>query len=103
MSALNEAWQSIKQIEFSLGEMESNPQIVQIVPPNEVVVVIAFEIKMTSRAGTMNLCIPFNSIERLILHSCNRPFKLRTNAHSTVTLFARFRGLSTSVPFTSAA
>ena len=46
---------------------------------------------------------PFSSIERLILHSCNRPFKLRTNAHSTVTLFARFRGLSTSVPFTSAA
>jgi flagellar motor switch protein FliM len=68
MTALNEAWHSIKQIEFSLGEMESNPQIVQIVPPNEVVVVITFEIKMTSRAGTMNLCIPFNVIEPLVEH-----------------------------------
>jgi len=46
--------------------MESNPQIVQIVPPNEVVVVITFEIKMTNRAGTMNLCIPFNVIEPLV-------------------------------------
>lgn len=66
MTALTEAWQSLKQIEFSLGEMESNPQIVQIVPPNEVVVVITFEIKMTNRAGTMNLCIPFNVIEPLV-------------------------------------
>ena len=32
-------------------------------PPNEVVVVISFEIKMGTRAGTMGLCIPFNVIE----------------------------------------
>ena len=66
MAALAEAWESIKKIEFGLGEMESNPQIVQIVPPNEVVVVIGFEIKMTNRAGTMSLCIPFNVIEPLV-------------------------------------
>jgi flagellar motor switch protein FliM len=66
MTALAEAWESIKKIEFKLGEMESNPQIVQIVPPNEVVVVIGFEIKMTNRAGTMSLCIPFNVIEPLV-------------------------------------
>lgn len=66
MVALTEAWDSVKKIEFSLGDMESNPHIVQIVPPNEVVVVISFEIKMTSRVGTMSLCIPFNAIEPLI-------------------------------------
>jgi flagellar motor switch protein FliM len=68
MTALSEAWESVKQIDFALGEMESNPQIVQIVPPNEVVVLINFEIKMTNRAGTMNLCIPFNVIEPLVEH-----------------------------------
>jgi flagellar motor switch protein FliM len=66
MTALSEAWESVKKVEFSLGEMESNPQIIQIVPPNEVVVVIGFEIKMTNRAGTMSLCIPFNVIEPLV-------------------------------------
>ena len=66
MTALSEAWESIKRIQFKLGDMESNPQIVQIVPPNEVVVVIGFEIKMTNRAGTMSLCIPFNVIEPLV-------------------------------------
>lgn len=66
MAALSEAWESVKKIEFKLGDMESNPQIVQIVPPNEVVVVIGFEIKTTNRAGTMSLCIPFNVIEPMI-------------------------------------
>ncbi len=66
MTALSEAWEGVKKIEFTLGEMESNPQIVQIVPPNEVVVVIGFELKMTNRAGTMSLCIPFNVIEPLV-------------------------------------
>ncbi|MFW5653359.1 MAG: flagellar motor switch protein FliM, partial [Planctomycetota bacterium] len=65
-SALQEAWSGIRDIAFALSEMESNPQLVQIVPPNEVVVVIGFEIKMTTRAGTMNLCIPFNVIEPLM-------------------------------------
>jgi len=66
MAALSEAWAGIRKIEFSLGEMESNPQLVQIVPPNEVVVVIGFEVKLTNRAGGMSLCIPYNAIEPLI-------------------------------------
>ena len=66
MGSLNEAWASVRPFDFHLGEMESNPQIVQIVPPNEVVAVISFEIKMTSRAGTMSLCLPFNVIEPVI-------------------------------------
>ncbi|MHC4306233.1 MAG: flagellar motor switch protein FliM, partial [Planctomycetota bacterium] len=53
-------------INFTLGEMESNPHIVQIVPPNEVVVVIGFELKLGSRAGTMSLCIPFAVVESLM-------------------------------------
>ncbi len=66
MDALSEAWEGVKTMNFRLEEMESNPQIMQIVPPNEVVVVIGFEIKMSNRAGTMSLCFPFNVIEPLI-------------------------------------
>jgi flagellar motor switch protein FliM len=63
LTALSEAWAGIKQLEFNVSATESNPQLVQIVPPNEVVVVIGFELKMSNRAGTMNLCIPYNVIE----------------------------------------
>ena len=58
-----QAWGSIGQFDFQLGEMESNPQLVQIVPPNEVVVVIGFEVRMGERTGTMKLCLPYNVIE----------------------------------------
>lgn len=68
LTALSEAWASVRQLHFSVSATESNPQLVQIVPPNEVVVVVGFELKITNRAGTMNLCIPYNVIEPVIEH-----------------------------------
>jgi len=65
-TALAEAWESIVPTNFKLEESESNPALVQIVPPNEVVVVVNFEVKMGARAGTMSLCIPYNVIEPVI-------------------------------------
>jgi flagellar motor switch protein FliM len=66
LTALSEAWAGIKALRFSISATESNPQLVQIVPPNEVVVVVGFELKMSNRAGTMNLCIPYNVIEPVV-------------------------------------
>ncbi len=66
MLALEEAWVNVLPLKFKLEETESNPQLVQIVPPNEVVVVVGFEMKMGGRAGTMSLCIPYNVIEPVI-------------------------------------
>jgi flagellar motor switch protein FliM len=63
LTALGEAWSSVKPLRFKVGSTESNPQLVQIVPPNEVVIVVGFEMKMSNRAGTMNLCIPYAVIE----------------------------------------
>lgn len=63
LDALKDAWSGIKALEFVLTDSESNPQLVLIVAPNEVVVVVGFELKMGNRAGTMNLCFPFAVIE----------------------------------------
>ncbi len=65
LSSLRESWSNIQELEFKLDDTESNPQLVQIVPPNEVVVVVGFELKIGGRAGTMALCVPFNVIEPL--------------------------------------
>jgi len=66
ISSLEEAWASVVSLTFKLIGNESNPQLAQIVPPNEVVVVVGFEIKMGGRAGTMSLCIPYNVIEPVV-------------------------------------
>lgn len=60
---LTEVWKDMVEVKFAISEVESNPHLVQIVAPNEVVVVIGFEIKMGGRAGTASICIPFTLIE----------------------------------------
>ena len=66
LSHMSEVWASLVDVEFSLAETESNPHLVQIVAPNEVVVVIGLELKMGTRAGTMTLCLPFNVVEPIM-------------------------------------
>lgn len=63
---LSDAWSNLTPVKFTVEEFESNPQLVQIVPPNETVVVVGFELKMGNRAGTMSLCIPYNVIEPIM-------------------------------------
>lgn len=62
---LQRAWSNILPLEFAVERVESNPQLVQIVPPNEVIVLISFELTLGDVRGMMNLCIPFNGIERI--------------------------------------
>jgi len=65
-AAMREAWENIVDLRVKFEDSESNPVLVQIVPPNEVVVVVGFELKMGGRAGTMSLCIPYNVIEPVV-------------------------------------
>ncbi len=66
LTLLKDAWSSLGVSGFELTQSESNPHLVQIVAPNEVVVVITFEIKLTGKSGTMGLCIPFTTIEHVM-------------------------------------
>ena len=63
--ALENAWANVCQLKLKVSQIESNPQLVQIVPPNEVIVLISFELSMGEVRGIMNLCIPYNTIEPL--------------------------------------
>lgn len=59
-------WQRIYDVDFTLHETESNPQLRQIVSPNEVVVLLSFEVTMGEASGMMNLCIPYLVIEPIM-------------------------------------
>jgi flagellar motor switch protein FliM len=62
---MKQAWENVLELDLAIDRVESNPQLVQIVPPNEVVVLISFELTIGEARGMMNLCIPFNAIERI--------------------------------------
>lgn len=66
LSFLHESWLPIKKIDFKVTQEEANPQLMQIVPPNEVVILICFEIKMGESSGMLNLCVPFPVVEPIM-------------------------------------
>lgn len=65
LNELRHAWENVLPLKLSVERVESNPQLVQIVPPNEVVILISFELVLGEIRGMMNMCIPFNAIERI--------------------------------------
>jgi flagellar motor switch protein FliM len=65
LAEMQHAWENVLELKLSVDRVESNPQLVQIVPPNEVVVLISFEITLGDVRGMANLCITYNSIERI--------------------------------------
>jgi flagellar motor switch protein FliM len=65
LAELQKAWHNVVSLELSVEQIESNPQLVQLVPPSEVVVVVSFELMISDVRGMINLCIPFNAIERI--------------------------------------
>jgi flagellar motor switch protein FliM len=62
---LQAAWSNVVELNLLVERVESNPQLVQIVPPNEVVVMVSFELSIGTIRGMANLCVPFNTIERV--------------------------------------
>jgi len=63
---LREAWSNVIDLRPRLGNIETNPQFAQIVPPNDMVVLITLETKVGEVEGMTNLCIPYISIEPII-------------------------------------
>ncbi len=63
---LREAWSTVTDLRPRLGNIETNPQFAQIVPPNDMVVLITLETKVGDVEGMANLCIPYITIEPII-------------------------------------
>lgn len=63
---LREAWSNVIDLRPRLSTIETNPQFAQIVPPNDMVVLITLETKVGEVEGMTNLCIPYISIEPVI-------------------------------------
>ncbi len=63
---VREAWSQVIDLRPRLGNIETNPQFAQIVPPTEMVVLVTLETKVGEVEGMMNFCIPYLTIEPII-------------------------------------
>ncbi len=66
LANMREAWTQVIDLRPRLGQIETNPQFAQIVPPTEMVVLVTLETKVGDEEGMMNLCIPYLTIEPII-------------------------------------
>jgi len=66
IGTLQEAWSSIVDIDPILEEFEINPQFLQMVSPNETVVVVSLNTEVGDTSGMINICIPHIVLEPII-------------------------------------
>ena len=66
VSHLKDAWANVVEFFPSIETMESNPQFAQIVPPNDMVVIITVQLKLGEVEGMMNICIPYLVLEPIM-------------------------------------
>jgi len=60
------AWTETMEIEPVLDDIETNPQQLQTMPPNEPVVRISFGVEIFESNTSMHICIPYVSFENII-------------------------------------
>lgn len=63
---LKEAWSSIVDVDPVLEEFEENPQFIQMVAPNDTVIVVSMSAAIGETSGMINLCIPHTLLEPII-------------------------------------
>ncbi|UCD27274.1 MAG: flagellar motor switch protein FliM, partial [Planctomycetota bacterium] len=63
---LTEVWSRLVDVRFELAETTPNPHLVQIVASDEAIIVIAFELRIGERTGSMTLCYPLKVVEPLL-------------------------------------
>lgn len=63
---LQEAWSTLVDIEPMMTDFEVNPQFLQLVSPNDTVIVISLNTQIGETTGMINICIPHVVLEPII-------------------------------------
>jgi flagellar motor switch protein FliM len=73
---LSVAWQSVTNITFSVEGRETEPQLLQILSPNEAVVSIGLELRVGENTGLMNIGMP-SIIVKMLRHKFDQQWSVR--------------------------
>ena len=55
---LREAWKGVTTVEFTIESMETEPQLLHLLAPNEAVVAVGVEVRIGETVGMMNIAMP---------------------------------------------
>jgi flagellar motor switch protein FliM len=66
LMAFRMAWSEIYDVEPTIESLETNPQLLQVVPPNEIVAVATLEVRIGEATGAMSICLPYLTLEPIM-------------------------------------
>ncbi len=102
---LREAWKGVTAVDFTIESMETEPQLLHLLAPNEAVVSIGVEVRIGESVGMMNIAMPsivikmmrqkFDqqwSVRKSHANATEQVRVLRTLRESTLSLEARLEG-----------
>ncbi len=76
---LREAWTLVTPIDFTIENIETEPQFLQILAPTEAVVAVAIEIRIGDSIGMMNIAMP-SIIIKMMRQKFDQQWTLRKSA-----------------------
>lgn len=81
---LHASWQPLLDVEFNFDQRQQQAQIVQLMPPNEKVLALSFEIRMPEVRGMLNLAFPA-VISNALLRRLSKQWSYRKRRNSEQT------------------
>ncbi len=66
LDSFQEAWSSVIELDPVMEDIEVNPQFLQMVSPNETVVVISLQTTIAETSGMINICLPHVVLESIL-------------------------------------
>jgi flagellar motor switch protein FliM len=110
LNDLREAWKGVTEIDFTIESMETEPQLLYVLAPNEAVVAIGVEIRIAEAVGMMNIALP-SIVIKMMRQKFDQQWSVRKTLASegeqsrfltmlrgaSLTLEARLDGLELSV------
>lgn len=66
LANVRESWNTVIDLRPRLNTIETTPQFAQIIPPNDIVILVTLEVKVGDEEGMMNFCIPYVTVEPVV-------------------------------------
>lgn len=65
-SYIQEAWCDYIEVEAMLNSVETNPRLIQVYAPEDIVVIVALKVKLKDVEGTISICVPAIGLEEML-------------------------------------
>lgn len=63
LEGLTETWKPVVELAFGIRGRETRPQLLKVAAPNEVIIMLVFEVRLNDTRGMIHLCLPEALVE----------------------------------------